>query len=62
MRLTPTPYNEFRMKLLRRRDVMARLGVSAKQVTKLIESGILRPLRKRGCRAWYRAADLEKLA
>jgi predicted site-specific integrase-resolvase len=50
------------MKLLRRRDVMARLGVSAKQITKLIDSGILRPICKRGCRAWYRAADLEKLA
>jgi hypothetical protein len=50
------------MKLLRRRDVMARLGVTAKQITKLINSGILRPICKRGCRAWYRAADLEKLA
>ena len=50
------------MKLLRRRDVMARLGVSAKQITKLIDSGILRPIRRQGARAWYRAADHEKLA
>ncbi len=60
--MTPSPYNKIRMKLLRRRDVMARLGVTAKQITKLIDSGILRPICKRGCRAWYRAADLEKLA
>jgi predicted site-specific integrase-resolvase len=50
------------MKLLRRRDVMARLGVTHKQVTKLIEVGLLRPILKRGCRAWFRAAEIEKLA
>jgi predicted site-specific integrase-resolvase len=50
------------MKLLRRRDVMERLGVTHKQVSKLIESGLLRPIRKRGCRFWFRAAEIEKLA
>ena len=50
------------MKLLRRRDVMARLGVTERQLRTLIESALIKPIRKRGSRAWYRSSDLEKLA
>ena len=59
--LTPAPYNQPRMKLLRRRDVIDALGITSKQLTKLIESGLIRPIRKRGCRAWFRFADLGKI-
>ena len=49
------------MKLLRRRDVMERLGVSTKQLTKLVEAGLVRALRKSGARAWYLIPDLDKI-
>ena len=49
------------MKLLRRRDVMNRLGITSKQLTKLVSAGLLKPIRKRNCRSWFRSDDLEKL-
>lgn len=49
------------MKLLRRRDVMDRLGITSKQLTKLVSAGLLKPIRKRNCRAWFRTSDLDKL-
>lgn len=49
------------MKLLRRRDAMERLGVSTKQLTKLVEAGLVRALRKRGARAWYLIPDFDKI-
>jgi predicted site-specific integrase-resolvase len=49
------------MKLLRRRDVLDTLGITSKQLSKLIDSGLIKPIRKRGCRAWYRSDDLGKL-
>ena len=60
--MTRLPYNENNMKLLRRRDVMARLGVTERQFRTLVESALIKPIRKRGSRAWYRSTDLEKLA
>lgn len=49
------------MKLLRRRDVCDRLGITSKQLTKLVSAGLLKPIRKRNCRSWFRSADLDKL-
>jgi DNA-binding transcriptional MerR regulator len=49
------------MKLLRRRDVINRLGISERQLRTLIETGIIKPLKKRGTRAWFRSADLEAI-
>lgn len=54
------PYN-YSMKLLRRRDVMDLLGVSETQFKKLVAAGLVKPIRKRGCRAWYRAKDIETI-
>ncbi len=59
--MTPHPYNKKTMKLLRRRDVINRLGISNKQLDKLISTGLVKPIRKRGCRAWFRSTDLEAL-
>lgn len=59
--LTRQPYN-FRMPLLlRRRDVLDRLGITTKQLDKLISTGLIKPVRKRGCRSWFRARDLETI-
>lgn len=59
--LTRPPYN-FRMPLLlRRRDVLDRLGITTKQLDKLISTGLIKPVRKRGCRSWFRARDLETI-
>ncbi len=50
------------MKLLRARDVMNRLGITFKQLEKLVATGLLKPIRATNrARAWYRAADLESL-
>ena len=49
------------MKLLRRRDVCDKLGITDRQLEKLVAAGIVKPIVKRGCRAWYRAKDLEAL-
>ena len=49
------------MKLLRRRDVINRLGISERQLRTLIETGIIKPIKKRGTRAWFRSADLEAI-
>lgn len=55
-----TPHN-YPMKLLRRRDVCNKLGITDRQLEKLVASGLVKPIVKRGCRAWYRAKDLEAL-
>jgi predicted site-specific integrase-resolvase len=47
--------------LLRRRDVLDRLGITTKQLDKLISTGLIKPVRKRGCRSWFRARDLETI-
>jgi predicted DNA-binding transcriptional regulator AlpA len=49
------------MKLLRRRDVINRLGITRHQLDKMISTGLIKPIRKRGCRAWFRSADLEAI-
>lgn len=50
------------MKLLRRRDVMDRLGVTERQLRTLIETGLIKPIRRRHSRAWYRLVDIQRLA
>ena len=49
------------MKLLRRRDVLSFLGVTEWQLRQLIDSGLVKPMRKRGCRAWFRVSELQKI-
>ncbi|MBU6183543.1 MAG: type IV toxin-antitoxin system AbiEi family antitoxin domain-containing protein [Verrucomicrobia bacterium] len=49
------------MELLRARDVMDRLGITYRQLNKLVASGLIKPIRKRGCRLWYRARDIATL-
>ena len=48
-------------KLLRKRDVCELLGVSGDQVRKLVDCGLLRPIRVARCRAWFRSADVMRL-
>jgi len=55
-------HNITNMKLLRRRDVCDRLGITRHQLDKLVSTGLIKPIQKRGSRAWYRSTDLEKLA
>lgn len=59
--LTASPYNSRMPLLLRRRDVLDRLGITTKQLDKLISTGLIKPVRKRGCRSWFRARDLETI-
>ncbi len=40
---------------------MNRLGISEQQLRTLIETGIIKPIKKRGARAWFRSTDLEAL-
>jgi predicted site-specific integrase-resolvase len=47
---------------MRRRDVCEALGVSADQVRKIVDCGLLKPIRMPGRRAWFRAADVRRLA
>lgn len=49
------------MELLRARDVMDRLGITYPQLRKLVSCGIIKPIKKRGCRPWYRSRDLVNL-
>lgn len=49
------------MELLRARDVMDRLGITYPQLRKLVSCGIIKPIKKRGCRSWYRSRDLVNL-
>jgi predicted site-specific integrase-resolvase len=49
------------MKLLRRRDVLDTLGITERQLRTMIDAGMIKPIRKRGTRAWFRSTDLEKL-
>lgn len=49
------------MQLLRRRHVMNKLGISEQQLRTLIANGLLKPIKKRGARSWFRAADLLKI-
>ena len=55
------PPHNHPMKLLRRRDVCDKLGITRNQLDKMIATGLIKPIRKRGCRAWYRAKDIEAL-
>lgn len=55
-------YNGVMGKLMRRRDVCEALGVSADQVRKIVDCGLLKPIRMPGRRAWFRAADVRRLA
>lgn len=59
--LTRAPYNKPAMELLRARDVMDRLGITYSQLRKLVSCGIIKPIKKRGCRPWFRARDLETI-
>ena len=58
--MTRMTYNQ-PMQLLRRRHVMNKLGISEQQLRTLIANGLLKPIKKRGARSWFRAADLLKI-
>lgn len=47
---------------MRRGEVCEVLGLSVDRVRKIVDCGLLKPIRMPGRRAWFRAADVRRLA